>query len=273
MREFELHVPADAVEDVLDSLLELAPHGVFVRPGGDGGVALVLRAATGELPPPDTVRAAAGRRGAALAQREVPDDWRARRAADYAPLVVSDRLVVRPAWAPAPADGLLDVEVAEQDAFGLGGHPTTRTCLEILCELEPRGAFVDLGCGSGVLAIAAALLGWSPVTAIDRSPAAVAATATNACHSGASIDVHEGDIVDALLGADDTVAANIPLAAHEALAGALTAFPATLIASGVVAEHADAIAGFYGRCGARVARRAIVGGWAILVFEAQTQGP
>jgi ribosomal protein L11 methyltransferase len=273
MQELELRVPPDAVETVLDGLLELAPHGVFERPTGDGLVALLLRAAADELPPHSSVRAAAGPWATTLLEREVSDDWRARRTADYAPLVVADRLLVRPAWAPPPTDGLLDVVVAEQIAFGLGNHPTTRTCLEILCEREPHGGFTDLGCGSGVLAIAAALLGWDPVTAIDRERAAVVATAANARHSGVAIDVCEADVGDASISAHDTVAANVPLAAHEALAGALTVFPATLVASGVVAEDADALVGLYARAGGREARRKIAGGWAVVVFEAHAAGP
>jgi ribosomal protein L11 methyltransferase len=72
-------------------------------------------------------------------------------------------------------------------AFGTGAHPTTRLCLELLQRLAP-GALVDVGCGSGVLAIAAALLGYAPVLAVDVEEAAVEATRSNAAANGVHVD-------------------------------------------------------------------------------------
>ena len=69
-------------------------------------------------------------------------------------------------------------------AFGTGAHPTTRLSLELLLGLEPRGSLADLGCGSGVLALAAARLGFAPVTAVDSEQAAVEATLENARVNG-----------------------------------------------------------------------------------------
>ena len=68
-------------------------------------------------------------------------------------------------------------------AFGTGAHPTTRLCLQLLQELEP-GSLLDVGCGSGVLSIAAALLGFAPVPRVDVEPAAVEATLANAATNG-----------------------------------------------------------------------------------------
>ena len=64
----------------------------------------------------------------------------------------------------------------EGGAFGAGTHPTTRKCLELMLDMRPEGSFSDLGCGSGVLAILAGLLGFAPLTAVDVQPASVDAT-------------------------------------------------------------------------------------------------
>ena len=94
MRELALRVPAQDVEDALDVLLPLAPHGVHEVARGEE-VELRLRGSADELPGVATLTAALARWGPSLLQREVPDDWRARRAADHEPLVIGGRLAVR----------------------------------------------------------------------------------------------------------------------------------------------------------------------------------
>ena len=157
----------------------------------------------------------------------MPDDPHERRLFDYEPIVVADRLVVRPDVGARPPAGLLDVVLADDSAFGVGTHPTTRMCLEALCALQPSGAALDLGCGAGVLAIAAALLGWEPVVAVDRSPEAIAATRANAERSGVRVDAREGDVAALATTPAAVVLANVPLAAHHAIAAALDAPPAS----------------------------------------------
>ena len=90
--------------------------------------------------------------------------------------MLGERLTVRPPWEPAAATAL-DVVIDPGQAFGTGAHATTRLCLELLLELEPGGSLLDLGCGSGVLAIVAAQLGFRPVLAVDNDPASLLATA------------------------------------------------------------------------------------------------
>lgn len=91
-------------------------------------------------------------------------------------------------------------------AFGTGGHPTTRLCLDFLQEL-PRGSLVDVGCGSGVLAVTAALLGFEPVVAVDNDPHAVEATLENAAANSVALEARVADaFVDALPEADVAVA-------------------------------------------------------------------
>ncbi len=93
-------------------------------------------------------------------------------------------------------------------AFGTGAHPTTQLCVELVAEREPA-SLLDVGCGSGVIAIAAALLGFAPAAAVDIDPAAVDATARNAAANGVDVDVRQLDLATDALPAADVVVANI----------------------------------------------------------------
>src|SRR4051812_20025635 len=99
MIEIALRVPHDVVEEVLDRLLLIAPHGAYEVPVGDE-VELRVRGSRAELPTRDAVVAAACGHEHAISERELPDDWASRRLIDYQPHVVAGRLVVRPGWAP-----------------------------------------------------------------------------------------------------------------------------------------------------------------------------
>ena len=178
---------ADA-EAVLAELLELAPGGLEERELGAGrGRVRALRRAR------RAARAAGpARRGRRRARRRLddarsPTTGRERWKAFHPPVDVSwrfRRLRVRPPWEP-PLDGDgVDLVIDPGQAFGTGAHHTTRLCLELLLELEPGGALADWGCGSGVLAIAAARLGCDPVLACDSDPVAVEATRANAAANG-----------------------------------------------------------------------------------------
>ena len=116
-------------------------------------------------------------------------------------------LWVGPPWEEPPA-GAIPVVVDPGQAFGTGAHATTRLCLELLQEAE-RGSLIDVGCGSGVLAIAGAKLGFGPVTALDVDPAAVAATEENAARNGVSLDARLADALADSLPATDVAVANI----------------------------------------------------------------
>jgi ribosomal protein L11 methyltransferase len=103
--------------------------------------------------------------------------------------VVVDRLWVGPPWEEPPA-GAIAVVVDPGRAFGTGAHPTTRLCLELLQEVEPT-SLIDVGSGSGVLSIAAAKLGYAPVSAVDLDQVAVEVTRTNAAANGVDIELVE----------------------------------------------------------------------------------
>ncbi len=101
-------------------------------------------------------------------------------------------------------------------AFGTGAHPTTRLTLELLQQLEP-GSLLDVGCGSGVLAIAAAKLGFGPVVAIDADDAAVEATLANARVSGVELSAYRADALVDELPETELVVANVALDVVERL--------------------------------------------------------
>lgn len=142
----------------------------------------------------------------ALDGTDVPDDWADRWRRFHRGARIGD-LWVGPPWEPPPA-GPLAVLIEPGRAFGTGGHPTTRLCLDLL-QSVPRGSLLDVGCGSGVLAVAAALLGFVPVFAIDNDPQAVEATRANATANGATVDVRLADAFEDELPRTDVAVANI----------------------------------------------------------------
>jgi ribosomal protein L11 methyltransferase len=167
------------------------------------------------------------------------------------------RVWVGPPW-DAPDDGAIAVRVEPGRAFGTGSHATTRLCLELIQELEP-GPLVDAGCGSGVLAVAANLLGFEPVTALDVEGAAVDATRANAAANGAVLEARRADVLaDALPEAGVTVA-NILLDTVERLAPRVRS--PVFVASGYLASDTPALAGW------RQRSRRELDGWAADVFE------
>jgi ribosomal protein L11 methyltransferase len=152
-------------------------------------------------------------------------------------------------------------------AFGTGAHATTRLCLELMLTLAPEGAFLDLGCGSGVLAITAAKLGWGPVIALDNDPASVAATAANAAVNRVAPTVARHDLRTDPVPAARTIAANLLGPLLVALAARITEPPQTLIASGLLIAEADRIGEAFAAIGLRETARRERGEWAALLLE------
>ena len=138
---------------------------------------------------------------------------------------------------------MIDLAIDPGQAFGTGSHSTTRLCLELLLELEPRGSFADLGCGSGVLAIAAARLGFGPVTALDYDPEAVAATLANARDNGVALDrVERVNLREQAPPTADVVAANLMRPLLLRVAELMVERPPVLILSGLLDDEADEVA-------------------------------
>lgn len=226
--------------------------------------------APGELPALPALTAAAGGALVEVSTEEIADDWDTRWRAFHRPLVLGERLAVRPPWEPAVGRGV-ELVIDPGRAFGTGAHATTRLCLEALLELQPGGSFVDLGCGSGVLAIAASKLGWAPVTALDQDAAAVEATRFNAERNGVQLTVHGYDLrTDPVeRSVASTVAANLlaPLLVTWATCLARAAeLPQRVIASGLLATEADRVSEAFSQLGFGEAARRARGGWLALVL-------
>jgi ribosomal protein L11 methyltransferase len=147
-------------------------------------------------------------------------------------------------------------------AFGTGAHATTRLCLELLTRL-PGGALLDVGCGSGVLAIAGAKLGYTPVTAIDVDPHAVEATARNAEVNGVSLDVRLADGLSHTLPEAGTTVANLTLDTVFDLAARLRS--PRFVSSGYLTGNEPVVAGF--ECSERLE----ADGWAADLWIRQAQ--
>jgi ribosomal protein L11 methyltransferase len=152
---------------------------------------------------------------------------------------------VRPPWEPARSDAL-DVVIDPGQAFGTGAHPSTRLTLELLTQLPPSGPLADWGCGSGVLAIAAAKLGFDPVLACDIEEASLEATAEAARANGVAIQTTRCDLRRAPGPWAPVVLANLVGPLLLELASHLGDPPRDLIVSGVEAHEADDIAGAFG---------------------------
>ena len=144
----------------------------------------------------------------------VPPGWEDEWRRFHVPVLVGP-LWIGPPW-QEPHPGSTPVVIDPGRAFGTGAHETTRLCLELLLEVD-RGSFLDVGCGSGVLAIAAASLGFTPVIALDVDESAVDATRRNAKANGVDLTVERADATSDSLPESDVAAANVTLAAVEAL--------------------------------------------------------
>ena len=259
---------ADA-EAVLAELLELSPGGLEERELDAEAVEYVLYGAPGELPELPALRAAAGAAHVDVSTSEIPDDWAERWKAFHRPIDVSwrfKRLRVRPPWEP-PAAGGIDLVIDPGQAFGTGAHHTTRLCLELLLELEPDGALADWGCGTGVLALAAARLGWAPVLACDHDRAALVATRDNAAANDvAGLEVTRCDLRRAEGPWAPTVLANLIRPLLLDVAGRMTRPPERLVVSGLLRAEADAVAAAFAAHGLREAERRHGGEWSALLL-------
>ena len=273
MIRLAVRVHRNQAELVLAELLELAPSGVEEVEVGADVIEYAVYGAPGELPALPDVRAAAGGAYVDVSTREIADDWAERWRSFHRPLVISDRLTVRPPWEP-PGATALDVVVDPGQAFGTGAHDTTRLCLELMLNLDLTGggAFVDVGCGSGVLAIVAARLGFAPVIALDYDRAATAATRENAARNGVDLDVREFDMRTEQAPRADYGAANVLGGPLVTWAASQRELPPTLILSGLLATEADRVADAYARRDHIERERRFSGEWAALLLVAACDG-
>ncbi len=263
---------ADA-EAALAELLHLAPSGVEEVDLGDR-IEYAVYGSEGELPSLPDLEAAAGGALVEIVTTEVADDWAQAWRDFHRPIDIGDRLHVRAPWHDAPVGERLDVVIDPGQAFGTGAHHTTRLCLELLLELPPEGAVLDVGCGSGVLGIAAAQLGFGPVRGLDFEIESVDATRANAAVNGVEVDAFRHDLLrDGPVPGhgEPLVLANLlrPLlltVSEEGFGGGAT--PQALIASGLLREEADEVAAAFLRShGLQEAARRESGEWAALLLR------
>jgi ribosomal protein L11 methyltransferase len=215
LRRVSIQVSSARAEEARATMIELFPEGFEEVDRTDGVELAAYTNAAGE----ERLWAFFGSARAADVEGGWDEKWRA----FHRPARIG-RLWVGPPWEDVPLDALA-VVIDPGRAFGTGSHPTTRLCLGLLQELEPQ-AIVDVGCGSGVLAIAAAMLGHGPVIAVDVEEAAVAATRENAARNGVDLDVR--------LVAPDERLPDAPLAVANISLEAVLALPSRVGASSLL---------------------------------------
>jgi ribosomal protein L11 methyltransferase len=224
--ELAVEVPREAEEAAADILRRFAPRGVAIEAAGES---VVVKAWL-----PDSADLARQRRAVRRALASLPatlrtrwlreEDWADAWKAFFPVLRISQRLVICPAWRSYRARaGQAVIRLDPGMAFGTGQHPTTLMCLLALEEtVRPGVSVLDLGTGSGILALASARLGASSVLAVDNDPLAVRAARENVRLNGleAVVRVGEGS-VEGALGPFDVIAANISAPVIVELAGAM----------------------------------------------------
>jgi ribosomal protein L11 methyltransferase len=206
-----------------------------------------------------------------LALRRVEDeDWLEAWKASLEPIRVGSFLV-RPTWSDASAKGAIVIALDPGMAFGTGLHPTTQQCLEALSTLRLDGRRVlDVGTGSGILAIAAAKQGASEVVAVDVDPIAVGAAAQNAERNGARLDVRRGSAED-VAGEFDVVLANLVGPVLVAIAPSLRARlrrSGSLVVAGIVRDAEPDVLVAFARSGLGVVDRQQRDDWIRLILTA-----
>ncbi len=298
MIRLAVRVPREQAELVLAELLDLTPAGVEeVRPD-EQTVEYAVYGAPGELPGLPDLCALAGGALVEVSTSEVDDNWQERWKDFHRPVLISpparqragDRAApsirVRPPWEPPDPDAapdLLEIVIDPGQAFGTGAHASTRLCLGLLLGLlvaEPVSAAVlDVGTGSGVLAIAAGMLGLGPLLGLDNEPEAVEAARANALANGVALTAERFDLRSQDLpwlgqkhgqppGGETIVLANLLRPLLLALAPAIRRPPRHLIAGGLLAGELDEIAlAFEARHGLAERERRVAGEWGALLLS------
>lgn len=252
-RALTVQIEAGAAEALSEALLEAGAQSVSID-APDAPRATLCALLEIERDPLELLRAAAQAAGVAppeFATSELEDDdWVRRSQAQFAPIEVGERLWIGPSWRE-PASGRVAVRLDPGLAFGTGSHPSTRLVLDFL-EEQIRGGerVLDYGCGSGILALAAAKLGAARVAAVDLDPQAVETALANASQNG--IELYAGlpeslpeSLPEALY---DVVVSNIlaqPLIVLAPLFAARTARGGRIALAGILEREAEEVAAAY----------------------------
>jgi ribosomal protein L11 methyltransferase len=268
---------AELAAPVLAELLELAPGGVEEE-RGEGWVEYAIYGPPGEVPAVPELRAAAGEALVEISATEIPDDWADRWRDFHEPVsIAGGRIVVRPSWEAAPSDeSLVDIVVDPGQAFGTGAHATTRMCLELLLELadagEASGPLADLGTGSGVLAIAAAKLGFAPVSGCDSEPAALDAAAHNAASNGVEIELLRLNLREQEPPPAPVLVANLTAPLLTGIASRLPVLPRRMVCSGLLSSEVGVVRAALRAGGLEVVGVRARGEWVALLCDGGGSG-
>ncbi len=258
----EVDTPAPEAEVVADRLWQHGATAVELRDGPDGRTTVAASFPTAAAS--SEVAAELEDMGARVVQVDPSwrDAWR-----QYAePVEVGRRLLVAPAWRDVPVgSGRLVLRIDPGDCFGSGSHPSTRLILAALVRdpPRPRDSVLDVGCGSGILAVAAARLGAASVTAVDIDPAAVATTRAKAEANrvGDRVAASPTPVAD-LAGRFDLVLVNVTAAVHAELGPSVTAHTregGRILLAGLLPGQWQHVAGAY--AGANVTASNALDGW------------
>jgi ribosomal protein L11 methyltransferase len=267
-----IRVRSEQAEPALAALLPILRDGAEETEPAPGEVEYAIYAPRAELPALADVRALAGDALVDVRMTDVAAGWERRWHEYLRPVEVAAggrALRVRPPWEPAaPGGAAIELVIDPGELFGAGTHPTTQLCLELLLELEPGGPLCDWGAGSGILAIAAARLGYAPVTAVEVMPDGLAAISLNAGANGVAVTTRWLNLAATPAPWAPTVTANLTLELlQEIAAQALDRPPERLVASGFLGAQADAAAAAFARHGLVEAGRRSRGGWAALLLS------
>ncbi len=203
----------------------------------------------------------------------VEQDWSETWKQFFKPMKVGNRLWIKPSWEELPkSDDRLIIEIDPGQAFGTGDHPTTRLCLQMLEEVDPTGKSVaDVGCGSGILSIAALLLGAKRVVAIDLDPASVESTQENFERNDLKGEVVQGDGFEPLKGRTfEIVLSNIISATLIRVASdahAVVAPGGWWVLSGVIAQNWPDVQRAAESLGFQLERHEQEGEWIAAIFR------
>jgi ribosomal protein L11 methyltransferase len=273
MQRIAFRIPADTREDVLDGVLPLLPGGIVERPVAEDTVEISSVGAL--LPDRERLEAAAGRALEDFAAEDVPADWRQRRRRfGGGAVLIADRLLVRSPYDPPAPPGVLEVVIDRGGSgFGSGSHPTTQMSLGLLLDLEPDGGgATDLGCGVGTLGIAAAKLGWSPVSGLDRDEEAIGEARANAERNGVDADFAHADVEQAELPIRELLLANAPPPVQRRIAAELTPAVRHVIVSGIVEGELDEVRAAYAQAGFAPVKGMAADTWIAVLMEPSAGG-
>jgi ribosomal protein L11 methyltransferase len=224
-------VPPAEAEPARAIMLELFPEGFEERDSPDG---VELAAYTDDRGEERLWSAFGGTRST-----DIEQGWEDRWRAFHRPVRIGP-LWVGPPWEQPDADAI-PVVIDPGRAFGTGAHATTRLCLELLLDL-PRGSLLDVGAGSGVLSIAAAKLGFEPVSAVDLDPQAVESTERNALANDVTVEARLADAAVDPLPATDSAVVNVELDLDRSIAARLEC--KHVVTSGYLASELPELAGY-----------------------------